>query len=66
MAEDFHRQIRFDEISKQAADIRKQIDGGMYYGIPIVDYPNQDDVYLVISYSLRHMKDLAVKVEVGG
>lgn len=57
--------IIFKDVEEQAAQIRKQIEGGMYYGIPIADYPNQEDVYLVISYNLHYAKELAGRVEGG-
>jgi len=60
---DTFRQHMFDRIDEQAGEIRRKLDGGMYYGIPISEYPNQDNIQLVIAYHLHFMESLATKVE---
>lgn len=64
MASTSLNEMRFDQIAAEATAIRRKLEGGMYYGIPISKYPNQADVHLAIAYNLRFMEDLAVRVEI--
>lgn len=59
---DIFRQGMFETVDKEAAEIRKKIEGGMYYGIPISEYPKQDNVQLVIAYHLYSIESLSKKV----
>ncbi len=53
----------FDEVAEQAADVRKKLEGAIYYGIPLSSFPNQEDVLLALAYNLRFMESLAGRVE---
>ena len=61
---DVFKESIFDDVADQAKVIREKLKDGIYYGIPLSSFPNQDDAQLVIAYSLRFMEDLAARVEV--
>ena len=64
MAKINFKEAIFDNVAEEAAAIRKQIEGALFYGVPIDEYPSRADVELVIAYNLVFIKGAANRIEI--